>query len=183
MPASTPRVRRRAELQFGHHHRFRARITEDVSQLALAVEHVDGHDDDAEARGGEEEVEVFEAVGEVQREPIAARQPARRERRRHPVRALVEVGKRVLLARPLQRDLVSAGRGRWVRTGLGSDTSATVQQALSVLGDWCYVLLSAVLCATCQVRSCVLRAVWVVDAACRQRGASRQRRAATVTSH
>jgi len=77
-----------------------------MRQLPLTVEHVDRHDDDAEARGGEEEVEILKAVGEIQREPIAARQPADRERRRHPVRALVEIGERVLLARPLQRHLV-----------------------------------------------------------------------------
>jgi hypothetical protein len=48
------------------HHRF-GRASQDVSQLALAVEHVDGHDDDAEARGGEEEVECSEAVREITR--------------------------------------------------------------------------------------------------------------------
>ena len=55
--------------------RLRRRVAENVPSLALAVEHVDRHEDDAEARGGEEEVDVLEAVRNLKREPIACARP------------------------------------------------------------------------------------------------------------
>ena len=79
-----------------------------MTGLALAVEHVDRHEDDAEARGGEKEIDVLEAVRNLKREPIALREAARRERGGHAVRARVEIGEGIFLAGPLERDGVRA---------------------------------------------------------------------------
>ena len=46
-------------------HRLWLRIGEDVENLALAVEDVDGHKDHAELDAGEIDVDQFEAVGEI----------------------------------------------------------------------------------------------------------------------
>jgi len=65
-----------------------------VPDLALAVQHVHGHEDHAQAHAREEQVEEVDAVREVDAEPIAADDPACRQRMGHAVRARVDVAER-----------------------------------------------------------------------------------------
>ena len=65
-----------------------------VCDLALAIQHVDRHEDDAESNAREKEVEKVDTVREVDAQPVAAREPARRERVRHAVGARVDLAER-----------------------------------------------------------------------------------------
>jgi hypothetical protein len=104
-----------------------------VPGLALAIQHVDRHEDDAEARGGEEKVDVLEAVRNLKREPIARREAARRERGSHAVRPRVEIGERIFLAGPLERDGLRA-IVKGAREKLGQGHLASVAQAFRPAG-------------------------------------------------
>ena len=62
-----------------------------MPKLALTVENVDRHHDDAESRAREKQVDELDAVREMNAQPVAAYEPARRELVRHPIRARVDV--------------------------------------------------------------------------------------------
>src|ERR1035438_5269193 len=58
---------------------FRSGIVEDVGALAIAVEDVDGDEDDAELDAGEVEIDHLHAIGEVDAEAVAGGESAVRE--------------------------------------------------------------------------------------------------------
>jgi hypothetical protein len=62
----------------GDDERLRLRVAKDMSCVAFAIQDVDRDDDDAEARGGEEEIDVLDAVRQEDRQPVAGRHPAGR---------------------------------------------------------------------------------------------------------
>ena len=68
----------------------RLRIVRDVGHLPVTVEDVDRHEDDAELHAGEVEVDRLDAVREVDAEPVAGGQSARRQYLGHAVAARVE---------------------------------------------------------------------------------------------
>ncbi len=103
----------------GDDHRLRRRVAEDVTHLAVAIQDVDRDDDHAKPRAGQEQIDVLDAVGQIDRQPIARAETSGRELVRHPGGAPVEVCEGVLLARPLERDGVGRGLRRWGRTGRG----------------------------------------------------------------
>ena len=78
-----------------------------------------GTNDDAEPRAGEKQIYELDAIRQVNAEPVAARETARRELVRHPIRARVDLAERQLAKRAVgasvfQADATRAVTQRWV---------------------------------------------------------------------
>ncbi len=102
------------------HHRLRRRVAEDVIHLAVAIQDVDRDDNHAKPRARQKQVDVLEAVGQVDRQPIAGGETTGGQFVRHPRGTPVEVRERVLLTRPFERDgvrTVAEGCGEQGREG------------------------------------------------------------------
>src|SRR4029079_4215404 len=82
-----PVVRRRDD-------RLWFRVPDDVPEFALLVQDVHRHADHAESYAGEIEVDELDTVREMDREAIAAPQPARRQLAGHAIGARVHVAER-----------------------------------------------------------------------------------------
>ena len=62
--------------RFRGDHRLRLRIAEDVRDLALAIQNIDGDEDHAQLHAGEIEVDHLQAVGQIDAQPVAGFQAA-----------------------------------------------------------------------------------------------------------
>ena len=70
---------------------------QDVRDLALAIQDVDGHEDHAELHAGEIEVDHLDAVGEIDAQAVARRRSPRCEQQvRQPIAARVDLAERVM---------------------------------------------------------------------------------------
>ncbi len=118
--------------------RFRLGVRHDVPKLALTIENVDRHHDDAEPRAREKQVDEFDAVREMNAQPVAARQPARRELVRHPIRARVDVAEgeraeRAVDIGVLDPDAIGAAAKRLVEELRERHVSSSVSRAVARL--------------------------------------------------
>src|SRR5689334_2359125 len=78
------------------------RVGYDVAGLLLPIQHVHGNEDDPRAHAGEKEIEELESIREVHAQSVATLQPARSERLRHAIGALVDVAEGVRARRTLR---------------------------------------------------------------------------------
>ena len=84
-------------------------IRQNVGDLAIAIEDVDRHEDGAQAGDGQEQVNVFEAVGEIDAQALAGRKSPGGEGAGHAAGAVVKGAEGVSGAVPFQAGFVPAG--------------------------------------------------------------------------
>ena len=70
-------------------------VSEDVSDFAVAVKDVDGDEDDAEAGGGEVEIDELETVGEEDAEAVSERETPVGEKMSHAGGAVIHLAEGV----------------------------------------------------------------------------------------
>jgi len=85
-PAGAPRDSRTDDEE-------RLGIAGDVSDLAIAIENVDGNEHDAELHAGEIEIDQLDAIRQIRADAISFAQTARAQRPRHPVAARFDLAK------------------------------------------------------------------------------------------
>ena len=83
---------------------------QDVATLAIAVEDVDGDEDDAELDAGEVEIDHLDAVGEVDAEAVAGLEAAAGEQVREPIAARVDFAEGEFAVRRIRAPRCRGGR-------------------------------------------------------------------------
>src|ERR1700733_4563768 len=79
-----------------------------MSQLALAIEDVDRHENHANLEACQIQIDDLQAIGQVNAEPVAGFQAALRQQLRQTITARVDIAKRVAVALEFKRRMVAA---------------------------------------------------------------------------
>lgn len=109
---------RQVDLQLGGRHAQRRRgIGHNVLHLAFPIQHVDRHENDAQAQARQEDVEELHSIGQLKHQAIAGLETARSQCRSHPVCPYVKIPEReglngAIRTLVFKADGISPGRER-----------------------------------------------------------------------
>ena len=79
-----------------------------VGKLALAIQDVDGDEDDAHLHGSDVQIDELQTICQIHAQAVATLQTSRGECVRHAIRASIELAESVLRTAPLQRYCIAA---------------------------------------------------------------------------